>query len=174
MSHTCKIRLGELNDAPAIAQVHVASWRSAYRPLFPESVLAALSIADLEAKWKESIVAGTSRVFVAEADGAVIGFLEFGPSRDDDAPTGTYEILALYVDPNFWCRGSGRALCRGCISAAAALGANTLSLWTLVDNGAARRFYRTVGFSEQSGVKRTYERGGVSLEQVRYVRTIAR
>jgi ribosomal protein S18 acetylase RimI-like enzyme len=163
------VRHAVVADAPAIARVHVDSWRSAYRHLFPESVLSALSIADREAQWKQSIVAGTRSVLVAEADGTVVGVLEFGPSRDADAPPGTYEIMALYVDPDFRSRGFGRALCRACIFAVAAQGVKTLSLWTLVDNGAARGFYETLGFVEQPGIKRPYERGGVSLEQMRYV-----
>jgi ribosomal protein S18 acetylase RimI-like enzyme len=174
MSRTWKIRSGEVSDAPAIARVHVASWRAAYRQLFPELVLSALSIPDCESKWRELIVAGTSDILVAESNGAIVGLLEFGPSRDADVPTGTHEIRALYVDPDFQSRGFGRALCRACISAAVALDAKAISLWTLVDNSSARQFYQMLGFVEQPGVKRPYERGGVSLEQMRYVQPINR
>lgn len=155
-----------------MARVHVASWGFAYRHLFPKTVLSALSIPDYEAKWRESIVVGASRILVAESDGVIVGLLEFGPSRDAGTSAGSYEIWALYVDPDFRSCGIGRALCSACIFVAGELGAKTLSLWTLVDNSPARQFYLTLGFVEQAGVRRAYERGGVALEQMRYAQAI--
>jgi ribosomal protein S18 acetylase RimI-like enzyme len=160
-------------DAAAIAQVHVAAWRAAYRGIMPDTTLATLSVADRQANWTVSIAKGEPTVLVAESNGELVGFLALGPTRDSDAPPGTLEILVLYVAPSFWSRGAGRALCQACRSVASARGVPLVSLWVLVANEPARRFYSSVGFAEQTGTSRPYERDGVSLNQVRYVQPIA-
>jgi len=45
-------------DARAIAEIHVASWRSAYRGLLPDSLLDAMSVDELEQRWRSRLPAG--------------------------------------------------------------------------------------------------------------------
>ena len=167
------VRHAKPDDAPAIAVVHVDSWRSAYRDLMPAATLAALSVSERQANWANSITKGIPTVLVAERNNNLVGFLAMGPSRDTDAQAGTLEILVHYVAPSSWSQGAGRALCQACYSFARAQAAPLISLWVLLGNSRARKFYSSVGFCEQSGISRPYERDGVTLQQVRYVQPIA-
>lgn len=65
------IRSALPEDARAIAEVHVSSWRTTYRGLLPESVLAAQSVEQRESGWRQittEMLNGEigSCVFVAE------------------------------------------------------------------------------------------------------------
>ena len=111
-----RIRPATTEDARPIAEVHVASWRHAYRGLLPDDYLDKFSVDEREAlclAWFAD-PGPSSGVLVAEDDaGRVVGFATFGPSRDDDAPTGTGEVPAIYVDPAELGTGIGRAALRG-------------------------------------------------------------
>src|SRR3712207_8989290 len=47
-------------------------------------------------------------MLVAERDGAALGFVAYGASRDADAAEDTREVVALYVDPDHQRRGADR------------------------------------------------------------------
>ena len=49
------VRSAELDDATAIARVHVATWRSAYRGLLPDEFLASLGLSHYEERWRRSL-----------------------------------------------------------------------------------------------------------------------
>ena len=98
---TRRIRPATVDDARAIAEVHVASWRATYRGVLPDAFLDRLSVDEREAQRREILedTSGEWGTLVAEEGGRVIGFAAFGPSRDDDAPPGTGEVPAIYVAP---------------------------------------------------------------------------
>jgi N-acetylglutamate synthase-like GNAT family acetyltransferase len=77
-------------------------------------------------------------VFVAEADGAVVGFAAILPREDGDT-----ELDALFVEPDLWGRGVGRALVEHCRAAAKVAGAQALHV---VGNPHAEGFYLSCGF----------------------------
>ena len=82
------IRAALPEDAVGIAEVHVGSWRTTYRGLLPDSVLAAQSVEQRAAIWREAAEAverGESRSFVLVAEDPVdgiIGFASAGPERE--------------------------------------------------------------------------------------------
>lgn len=86
-----------LEDAHAIAQVHVLAWRAAYAGIVPAEYLAAQLVGKREAVWRESIIKGTPEVLVAKIEGQLIGWPAFGPSRDEDALHQAGEVWAMYV-----------------------------------------------------------------------------
>jgi hypothetical protein len=47
------IRLAVIHDARAIAEVHVESWKSTYRGIYPEALLNGLSVEKRESSWRE-------------------------------------------------------------------------------------------------------------------------
>ncbi len=51
MRATTLIRTARPDDARSVAEVHVASWRHAYRGLLPDDYLERLSVDDREAMW---------------------------------------------------------------------------------------------------------------------------
>jgi hypothetical protein len=85
-------------DAGAIADVHIASMREAYRVLLPEAALARIEARDRIERWQEHLTKGTSVTMLAEAGGEAVGFADFGMCRDEDvAPGTTGEVMAIYI-----------------------------------------------------------------------------
>ena len=104
-----QIRPAVPGDAAAIARAHVASWQAAYRELLPQAFLDALSVAERTELWRNSL-AKKVPVLIAEQGGEVAGFIALGPCRDQDAQPGIWEIWAMYLVPDCWSQGVGRAL----------------------------------------------------------------
>src|ERR1035437_2859186 len=89
------VRHAEPQDAPAVARVHVASWRQAYRGLLPQEYLDSLSVETRTTTWAKAFSQSpdqTSTTLVGELDGQIVGFSCVGPSRDDDTDTATAEL----------------------------------------------------------------------------------
>ncbi|MGY2081489.1 N-acetyltransferase family protein [Modestobacter sp. SYSU DS0657] len=76
------------------------------------------------------------RVWVAEADGAVVGFPAFADA----------EVTWMYVHPDHQGRGIGRELLRHAVAHAAAAGLDRVEL-TVLDGNPARRLYGREGFA---------------------------
>ncbi len=77
-------------------------------------------------------------VFVAESAGAIVGFAAIVTRRDGDA-----ELDALFVEPDLWRRGYGRALVQHCADVARRRGSASLHV---LGNPHARAFYGACGF----------------------------
>jgi ribosomal protein S18 acetylase RimI-like enzyme len=164
-----EIRPAILDDAAAIADINVRAWRHAYRGVIPDAYLASLDAAELSSKVRET-VRRYSTILVAQRD-AVVGFSWVSASRDKDASEGTSEVIALYVDPLCERRGVGRALMGESLRVAKADGALRVTLWVLEANGGARGFYAALGFTPDGATKTTDRWGGVSVTELRYVRS---
>src|SRR4051812_23206318 len=96
------VRTATPDDGNAIATIHVRSEQAAYRGIYPEEVPNSLSVEKQEAAWKERILAGNSRTFVAEQGSQIVGWINAGRCRDSDASVSTGEVYAMYVDPTSW------------------------------------------------------------------------
>lgn len=158
-----------LEDARAVAQIHVAAWRCAYADIVPADYLAALSVDRREAMWKEAVASGQSDVLVAREGGVMLGWISFGACRDDDAPAGQAEVWAIYVDPRHWSRGVGRALWQRARDRMRAQGYSACSLWVFPGNAQAIRFYRAAGFAPDGTPPQPFELGGRQMSEVRYL-----
>jgi GNAT superfamily N-acetyltransferase len=151
-SATFTIRDAGPEDARAIAEVHVASWRDAYRGLLPDAFLDRLSVDDRERSWLATFAEPAFGVLVAEDAERVVGFASFGPSRDEGATAGTGEIPAIYVDPEVLGTGVGRQLFEAAVGKLREGGFARATLWVLEANGRARRFYEKAGWSWDGSV----------------------
>ncbi|MCF5142933.1 GNAT family N-acetyltransferase [Pseudomonas sp. WS 5532] len=161
-------------DAKHIAQVHVSSWQQAYVDLMPADFLASLSttLPQKEANWARLIESQDAGVLVAEVDGNVIGWLSLGLCRDTDTPeVASGEVMAIYVLADYWGHGIGAQLWQAGFQRLVEQGYKRISLWVLAANQRAVRFYTRFGGTEDPGSRRTLVRGGVTLEEVRYVWT---
>ncbi len=156
-------------DLGAVAQLHVASWQAAYADILPAGFLAQLSVERREASWRQVLADGASELLVATEGPVVAGFVSLGPSRDADAPPGRGEVWALYVTPGLWATGVGRALWIAARERLVTLGFGSVSLWVLVGNERATRFYRSVGFEVEAGSEKEFELGGAQVREVRMV-----
>jgi GNAT superfamily N-acetyltransferase len=154
MRATSLIRTARPEDARPVAEVHVASWRHAYRGLLPEDSLERQSVADREAMWLGVFADPDTKsgAFVAEVDGRIVGFASFGPSRDKDVPERTGEVPAIYVDPAVLGTGVGRELFDAATVALRDAGFARATLWVLETNALARRFYEKAGWGWDGSV----------------------
>jgi ribosomal protein S18 acetylase RimI-like enzyme len=168
------LRSATPGDAHAIATVHVASWRVAYRGLLSDGVLDGLSVADRAGLWSDRLQAAAPRTHtLLVVDGAaVLGFASTGPARDtDDATAG--ELYAIYLDPGAWDRGHGARLHAGALDRLRLDGFTHARLWVLDGNERALAFYRRQGWADTGETKLDRDLGGsVALRERRLHRTI--
>jgi L-amino acid N-acyltransferase YncA len=143
------IRDATPSDSRAIAEVHVASWRWAYRDDLPDAFLDGLSADDRQQQWAEWLAAAEpgAGTLVAEDPGRVVGFCSFGPSRDDAEIDRTAEVLTIYLLPEAAGRGIGRDLFASAVARLRALGYDRATLWVMASNDRSRRFYERAGWS---------------------------
>jgi GNAT superfamily N-acetyltransferase len=161
------IRIARLEDAPAIAAVHVRGWQVAYRDYFPRDFLDGMSVVRRAGQWITWLADPLQTTAVYETELGVVGFVNIGASRDADADSSTGELMSIYVDPSVWRRNIGRELVAWATAAALAREWTTMTLWTLADNRGTRMFYERCGWSLDGASKRE-KLAGRSLSQVRY------
>jgi ribosomal protein S18 acetylase RimI-like enzyme len=159
------IRPATLEDAPAIARVHVASWQSTYRGMLPDEFLASLSETGYAERWKRVIGEGSSKVCVAEDGGEVVGFASGGRERAGEKSYAG-ELYAIYVIDAAQRRGFGRELVRATVAGLRELGLDDMIIWVLRDNQSARSFYERLGGVYVRAQPITI--GSVTLEEVSY------
>ena len=161
-----EIRPAGVEDAPGIAEVHVASWRWAYAEVLPPAMLDGLRVEDRERMWRDFIPRGG--VLVADDESRVVGFASVGPVADGNIREETSELFTMYVAPDVTGTGLGRSLLDHAIEMMRMGGSRRAILWVLTANARARRFYEAAGWASD-GTTETYEIGGVGYPIVRYV-----
>jgi ribosomal protein S18 acetylase RimI-like enzyme len=169
------VRRATLDDAEAIARVHVATWRTAYRNALPPDFLASLNEAHYTDRWNRVIGEGTDRVFVVEEPEGIVGFASGGRERAGESGYAG-ELYSLYVLQGAERRGHGRELVRAVAGALRDMKLADMLVWVLGENTPARRFYERLGGvyvrSQQITVGATtleeVSYGWRSLEEIRY------
>lgn len=162
------IREATIVDAPAIAAIHVDSWRTAYRGLVSDDYLDNLHMEDRLARWQQLLAfeqSGTFAYVVEDAPGEVVGFAYGGPERTG-RPDYSGELWALHVAGPYQRSGLGRRLTSEVARRLHSMGFNSLMLWVLTENHPARRFYERLG-----GVyvtERVEAFAGGSIDEVAY------
>ena len=155
-------------DARNIADVHVASWKVAYRGLLTDAELDSLSIEKFRQNWEKRLSKDNEMTLVVEVDSLVVGFITVGPSRDDDCEASVVgEIFAIYLAPDNWRQGLGRELCRRGLDLLRLEGFSEAIVWVFERNRAARRFYEALGFQNDFHEK-PYRDPKYDLKEVRY------
>lgn len=167
-----EIRPARIEDAEALATVHVRSWQAAYVGLIPQQYLDNLSVdARRLDRWNRTLAETAwprSGTLVAVLDERVVAFVGISPSRDDDQDSATVgEVQAIYAVPEVWGRGIGRALMSSAIAALTDAGFSSATLWVLDTNARARRFYEAGPWRPDGTIKRE-ERGAFVLQEIRY------
>jgi RimJ/RimL family protein N-acetyltransferase len=169
------VRRARLSDALAMAVVHVDSWRAAYLGLVPAVVLHQLSVRTRTASWTRILTEGEargSRSWVAVLDGLIVGFISAGPTRDTDDHRGQVgEVYAIYLAPMAWGHGLGGELLRVAEDDLCERGYRVATLWVLVGNARARRFYAQCGYEADGGIQNETI-GPAVLPSVRYRRSL--
>lgn len=169
------VRLASIDDASAIAAVHVAAWRAAYAGLMPQTVLDELNVEQRTAGWQRSLSSSGPAItsVVTDASNTVVGFAHYGLARDAtymDQHRG--ELFAINLRPDAWRRGLGRQLCDEVLAHGAAQQWQQLTLWVLRENFRARAFYESMGFELDGAEKTDTSLVGAPLHELRYCRQL--
>ncbi len=136
-----RLRGARSADADAIARLHIASWRDAYRDVLSPGFLAGQIEDALGTHW-DQVLGGRRRpgaVIVAVAGRDLAGFV--AAWRDGT----NCHIDNLHIRPGMRGAGIGRSLLGFAAQRLHDQGARTADLWCFAANPGALRFYRTLG-----------------------------
>ena len=161
-------------DVEAIGEIHARSWSATYPEIPPPTPDRERDV------WAARIATPPDgrRTLAARTDSRVVGFVHLGPSPDaEHDPHSTGHIFSIHVDPDVVGTGVGRALMDAAMRRLRADGFVLATLWVVVDNQRARRFYTKLGW-RPDGVSRREPLaldegdGGVEVEVYRYVKRV--
>lgn len=180
------VRLARPSDASGLARVHVESWQRAYQGLVDPEYLAGLDIEERASGWEARLVtslgadltlrawssgkrAGRTELLI-DPEGLVQGFVSYGPRRPvpgvaEDSSQG--ELYALYVHPDVWGLGGGRALYERCLGALRLAGFQSVTIWTMRGAAQARAFYKRQG-AQLTDAEQTQRTQGLEMDLVCY------
>ena len=160
------IREATTDDAADIARVHIESSRATYAGLLPEESLSNADYERRKVNWSRTLEdeSGSEFVFVAEAEGRVVGFASGGPERGGDAEFDG-ELYTVYLLPEHQRRGLGRRLVLAIAERLVRLGFRLMMLWVFEENPACR-FYESLGGARVR--EEMIERGGHPIKKVAY------
>ena len=144
MDSPVTVRPARVEDAAAMARMHVRSWQETYRGLMPDRVLDDPGLVDARERfWTAALVDEryrANRIAVAERDGAVIGVAMAGPPESPE-PGWSLHLYVLYVLAAEHGSGAGAALLDAVVGAH-----ESAALWVADPNPRAQAFYRKHGF----------------------------
>jgi GNAT superfamily N-acetyltransferase len=143
------IRHAVAADAANVAHIYMASWNQGFGTLMPVRTLTP----ELVLRWEQALTQPPPHHWwVAEVDGAIVGFVGIGPSRDPIDPD-LGELDTIAVDPAWWRGGVGRALMAVALRGLAAGDYCQAILWTLANYPQGQRFYEATGWRLDGGVR---------------------
>ena len=167
------VRPASPSDAKAIAEIHVATWQSAYKELMPEDFLKTMTLEKRLAYWREAIEYSEPQLLVVLEAEKVVGFVGFDRSRDAGTKSSVGEIWTLYVAPEHWGKGAGIALWDGAREGLKEEGCTQVTAWVLLRNERAIRFFEhSAGFKREMPSLKTAAFGSTKLEEIRLKRPV--
>ncbi len=150
------IRKATIDDAEGKGYVHYKSWMETYTGLFPDDVMAKVTL-DRSVKMAREHPENT---YVAMLNNKIVGFACYLESRDEDLKNAG-EIMAIYVLNEYKNRGIGRALMKACYEELSNY--DVIILWVLESNQKAISFYESEGFERDSHSKLIYTKKSIRM-----------
>jgi GNAT superfamily N-acetyltransferase len=158
------LRIATLEDAEAIARIHVDTWRSTYAGLLPDDLLVGMSLEKQSRMWQRMLRGGETVIVAEDPRYGVIGFGSYGPNRSTRNDF-TGEVFTLYLLPDFQGLGIGQCLLQALFGALAREGHETGLIWVLASNP-SRFFYEAMGGKPVAA--RNTSMGGQAVREVAY------
>ena len=168
MTSAVTIRPAGLQDAAGIAKVRVDSWRATYRGMIPDGYLDGMRVEDSTALWERILSTpegGKRLVFVAEAQGEVIGFAA-GMMLNEAKLGFDAELTGIYLQPQMQRQGLGQRLVAAVSRESIAHGATGMLVWVISENKGARQFYEKLG--AELLVEQPFTWDGLDLNETGY------
>ncbi|PPA70765.1 GNAT family N-acetyltransferase [Jeotgalibacillus proteolyticus] len=138
------IREAIKEDALAISEVRIASWRTTYAGIVDPDFLEGMT----PEKWAEAWAKGNKKedsfTYVAREAGSVIGFVIGGLERDKKYPDYPFEIYAIYLLQEHQGKGIGTKLIKRMADSLSGLGVGGVLIWALDENPCSS-FYKKLG-----------------------------
>ena len=174
------VRPARSGDAGDIARIQLATWRTAYRRMFPAHILANLDEAYLARGWDEAIQAPPSpqhRVLIAvdqgESEAPVVGFAAAGPAdeqalapEEPPLPQTCAAVTDLLVEPRWGRRGHGSRLLSAAVDLWREDGFTHAVAWAYEQDQAMLKFLSSAGW-EPDGAGRALDVDDMLVPQVR-------
>ncbi|SDF43433.1 Ribosomal protein S18 acetylase RimI [Blastococcus fimeti] len=155
------IRSAETADAPRLIELDRVTWS-------PENAVAPLR--DGDADFFERRPPGD--VLVAEDDGAVVGYTQFGRPTPLASNAHVLHIQGLAVDPSVRRRGVARQLLEAAAEEATRRGVRKLGLRVLGGNTSARALYESAGFEVEGVLREEFLLDGRYVDDVLMARRL--
>jgi len=150
MRRSSFIRSAQLTESKSLAVLATQVWLHTYATDGISDEIAEYTLSQITPEKYQSLISEvTSRVFVAEVEGKLVGLavLRFGTPCPSGG-TATVELQTLYVQEHFVGQGIGRALLA--TSQASAVNVSASRLWLTVNaqNERAISFYSRQGYAK--------------------------
>jgi ribosomal protein S18 acetylase RimI-like enzyme len=166
------VRVAWADDAPAIAELQLRTWRDLYADVvatdaLPQDVEAAA------AAWRASLTRpgdARNRVLVALERNRVVGFAITSPAGDPDCdPVVDAELSEVTIDPAERRRGHGSRLLQAAVDTMQADRFQRAVLWAMSNDDALRGFLVGAGWAPD-GAHRELDLDGDGTTRVKQVR----
>ena len=152
-SNKILIRPAAAGDETNLAKVHIQAWQEAYKGLLPKDYLDSLS-SELTGRiemWTSILRSPKRWAWVAEGSDGIVGFVLFGPPRDENRET-FVELGAIYLLASEKGKGTGFSLLSAGFNKMKDLGFKKAYCWVL-ENNPTIKFYERSGASFSKQVK---------------------
>ncbi|MCW2775850.1 MAG: N-acetyltransferase [Nocardioides sp.] len=149
------VRVAWVDDAPAIAELQLRTWRDVYAGLLPADALPGPEeTAHAAAAWRASLGSprdARNRVLVALERNRVVGFAITSPATDPDSdPVADAELMEFTVDPGERGKGHGSRLLQAAVETMQADRFTRAVLWSVATDDALRGFLTGAGWAADS------------------------
>lgn len=135
-----KIRIATIEDAYAIAKVHVDSWKTTYKGIIPDHFLKSLTYEERTELWKQNIIREDIYIIVAENNnGDIIGFADAW-KRDNNLELNSCDLTSIYLLEEYHGIGVGKALMKELFIYFKKMGYSKIFVDVLEDNN-TKHFY---------------------------------
>ena len=129
------------NDADFLAHIMISAWRSGFRGILEDSIIAKYTnFPDVKSMFSQILASNIGTMYLATLDGKPMGLLYWLEEQGDA------RIEALLSIPEAWGKGVGAALMERALADIKAAGYSVVHVWPFADNPRARRFYEKQGF----------------------------
>ena len=146
MSPSTIVRMASPDDAVQVGEAHASAWAEGYSGLFAPGVLTE-AVSLRRSLWTYLFADPAfdfEGMLVAEQDGEVVGFSQFG--RSNDGVT-LGEVFAFYACPRVWGTGVSAAMMEATLATLQSPSLLSVMIWTHAGAARARAFYEKSGFA---------------------------